>query len=265
MKILHFRPAAAVAALTVCSATVLAQLPPPARSVTPTPESQQTDPAVTTGRVAQWLLNPNGEVDGLLLDNGLQVAIAPHLSARLLDAVSLRDAVEITGLRDEAFIQATQIRSTRSGRAVGDAGPDAEPPLPRDTAALTPMTANGRITQLIRGPRRGIRGVVLDNGTSVRFPPHIAIEREAWLRPGLTLYAQGYGTRNALGSALEATTLGSSAASAINVFTGLGRAQGRPDSERAAPAPPAPPAPLQPLQPPGPPAPPPGADPARNP
>lgn len=64
------------------------------------------------------LVNPNGEVDGLLLEDGTQVAFAPHLSSGLVAAVKAKDAVEITGRRREnaKVVRASMIKNTATGR-----------------------------------------------------------------------------------------------------------------------------------------------------
>ena len=277
----RIRTPLALAAAALLAATAFAQaLPPPAdaqppidgpaarppapdadrgpgarapRGPRPGDELGRAGPETTlTGRVARWLVNPNGDVDGLLLDDGTQVSFAPHLSASLLDAVKAKDAVEITGRRGEnaKVVRASTIKSTRSGRSVATAArdPEAAPPPPRPVGALAAMNASGRIDTLLYTGRGDVNGALLQDGTVVRFPPHAMAQMSDALKPGAVLYARGYGTRSAQGSALEATAIGSTAENAREVFAGPGPRGGArppvpPIGDRMAPAdaPPVPP------------------------
>ena len=189
---------------------------------TPRPDpAQPRDVATTTemsGTLARWLINPNGDVDGMLLADGTQVAFPPHLSARVTDTIKPKDAIRLTGWRDGAVFRANSIRGTAAGSVVRDDGPPPPPAVARDPAPLTELSANGRVDTLLYGPRGEINGVVLRSGELVRFPPHVGAQWGALLQRGATLSARGYGTRNALGTAFEATAMGESEASMRQVF-----------------------------------------------
>jgi hypothetical protein len=186
--------------------------PPAGPRPMPRPDVDDIAPTTLAGHVARLLPNPNGEVDGLLLDDGTQVAIPPHLSSQLLATLKPGDGVAVTGRRapDAPVIRATELRNTASGKRVVDEGPDGASQRPREPAALTAMSADGRIAALLHTDRGDLDGVVLDNGTSVRFPPRVGIQFAGLLKTGGTLFAQGYGTSSSQGSAIEATRLGAS-------------------------------------------------------
>lgn len=61
--------------------------------VAPTPQNTSFN-----GRVEHYLLNPRGAVDGLLLDNGLQVKFPPHLGDSVSRVVERGDRVRVTGV-----------------------------------------------------------------------------------------------------------------------------------------------------------------------
>jgi hypothetical protein len=153
-------------------------------------------------------------------------------------------------------LRASAIKSTRTGESVATAprDPDAAPPQPRPSGALTAMNASGRIDTLLYTSRGDVKGALLQDGTVVRFPPRATAQTSGTLKPGAVLYARGYGTRSLQGSALEATAIGSSADNAREVFAGPdpqggARPPAPPIGERPAPpdASPAPPAPRAPL------------------
>ncbi len=255
-----------LAGLLLSGAAIAQTAPGPDAALAP-PRAAAADPALkpppapptgasttVTGRVARWLPNPNGEVDGLLLDDGTQVNFPPHLSSRMIAAVKLRDTVQVTGRASPTsqtppVLRATLIKASSSGQTIGDEPSAGGPPTaPRDHAALTAMKESGRITTLLHTGRGDVNGVVLDSGTVVRFPPHAGAQFASVLKPSGTLYAQGYGTRNAQGSAFEATQIGASESAAQTVFPGPrgpgGRPPGpgadgpRPPAEGARPSPP---------------------------
>ena len=86
------------------------------------------DPAqlpATKGRVAQYSLTPRGDVDGLILEDGTQVHLPPHLGAQLVFAVKPGDAVTVRGLRARAvpIVQAMQVTNDATSQSVTDSGP----------------------------------------------------------------------------------------------------------------------------------------------
>lgn len=209
-----------------------AHLPPPPPVAAPEAET------VATGRVQQWLLNPNGEADGLLLADGTQVAFPPHLSAAVMQALRPGDTVQVRGWRAPQVPVVRMQSLSANGRGVID-----EPPAPgmlpprRDPAALSAMTADGRIERLLYNDLGDVHGALLADRTIVRFPPHIGAAYGAQLQPGAQLYARGWGTRGAQGTALEATGMGPTASTVREVFDGPRRGPGR---GPAAPRPPVP-------------------------
>ena len=199
----------------------------PARAPLPAPPGRVEALVDTTvsGKVVRWLPNPNGEVDGLLLSDGTQVAFPPRRSARLVESVKLQDDVQILGRRglNPKVVRATRIESAKSGQTIamdstdGDAPPTPpRPPVGRE--ALTAMTASGRIATLLYTDRGDANGALLDDGAAVRFPPHVGEQIGAALKVGGTLYARGYGTRGAQGASFEATRIGTSESNARDVF-----------------------------------------------
>ncbi|QLE42028.1 hypothetical protein FD723_17455 [Nostoc sp. C052] len=79
------------------------------------PNAPATDGyAVTyTGIVQQYLLNPEGRVDGLLLKNGLQVKFPPHVGEQLVIMIQGNDKVQVQGFGSRnsygQVIEATQL------------------------------------------------------------------------------------------------------------------------------------------------------------
>jgi hypothetical protein len=197
----------------------------------PAPHAEEagTATSVATGRIERWLVNPNGDVDGLLLADGTQVGFPPHLSADVQRALKIGDSVEISGWRapNAPVVRAARLMATGSGRSIADTPPAADgarPAMraPRDPSALTAMNASGRVARILYTGRGDANGVLLDSGTIVRFPPHVGTAYAATLQPGNTIEARGWGTRSPNGNAIEATALGTSTETMRDVFAGPG-------------------------------------------
>ena len=75
---------------------------------------------VAEGTVVQYLMNPHGEVDGLLLSDGAQVHFPPHMEEELIAVVKPNDSVRVQGHRSfsGSVVKGYLITNTRSGQAV---------------------------------------------------------------------------------------------------------------------------------------------------
>ncbi len=213
--------AAALAAGTACAAPPPAGAMPPAPAgamaspplgAMPPPAPGAVAPAVAQGQVQRLLINPYGEVDGLRLVDGTVAQFPPHLSQALSAAVKPGDAVRIIGRplsRDS--VKADAIVNTTSGQTVYDQppAPDAGRPLPPHlrAQALRPQRVEGLVDAVLTGPRGEANGVILTDGSIVRFPPE---SLRLSVMPGASFAADGLGTRNALGTSLEAVSMGTS-------------------------------------------------------
>lgn len=212
------------------------------------------DPAqlpVIQGKVAQYSLTPRGDVDGLILADGTEVHTPPHLGAQLVAAVKPGDAVTIHGLRARSLplVQAVQVSNDAGGATVTDAGPGGGPhggprgPGATDQVALT---AQGRVKEILHGPRGEANGALLEDGTMIHVPPPEAQRLAAQLAPGATVYVQGNGYAGPLGRVIAVRAIGPDANSTTPVAAppprhGPGRGPaGGPGAEPGAPA--APPA-----------------------
>src|SRR5437870_6072852 len=83
----------------------------------------------TKGTVKQYTLTPRGDVDGLILADGTEVKLAPHLTGQVVYAVRPGDAVTIRGLKARALplVDAASIVNDATGASVVDNGPPGGP------------------------------------------------------------------------------------------------------------------------------------------
>ena len=263
----------------------LAQTPPvPAAPPTP-PVAAPLAPAqptfdvnqlpATRGTVRYFTLTPRGDVDGFLLADGTQVHVPPYLSAQLVAAVRIGDAVTVRGLRAAAapMVAAMAVTGDANGQTVVDLGPAGGPGTRPDRGPGAPpprggpvSEVSGKVMAVLHGPRGEVNGAMLEDGTALRMPPPEADRLATMLTPGQTVVAQGPGIANNLGRMVDVRAIGASRDQMAQVQPPRG--PGGPDGNRRGPPPPppggpgAPPPPGGPGASPPPPAGGPGADPA---
>jgi hypothetical protein len=167
---------------------------------------------VAMGVLKRLVINPFGEVDGLILEDGTLAKYPPHMGAELTSAVRPSDTVSVRGFRENATtIKALIITNEATKRAVIE-----HPPTPGlgmipkhlRFATLGRLQASETVERALYGKRGEINGVMLNDGTIVRFPPHAAFQFAPQLQPGQTFAAEGLGTQNEYGRAIEAVSIG---------------------------------------------------------
>jgi hypothetical protein len=182
-----------------------------AKGSRPPPTSLQT--TVVQGSVAQYLMNPDGFVDGLLLSNNTIIRFPPHLGQVLTQTVSPQDVVRVEGfVESPGTLHASSIIDLQSQRSVVDNPPSPRHPHPPRPGSVPrqQLSANGTIRVLTHGKRGEINGLVLSDGTVVHFPPPVEMQFAGLLHEGNQFAATGYGTSNEYGRSFEATAIGPS-------------------------------------------------------
>jgi hypothetical protein len=157
--------------------------------------------------VTRFLLDPHGNIDGLILDGQRQVHVPPHLSRKLARNVAEGDRVRIRGVKPRGadVIAAVQL-VTREGRVILDEGPGHDMPG-ASHANATPMETSGEVMLSLYGPRGELRGALLTNGVSLRMPPHAAAELAEYLEPGAQVQAWGHGVKNRRGATIDVSDI----------------------------------------------------------
>ncbi|SAL47222.1 hypothetical protein [Caballeronia humi] len=188
-----------------------APLPPP--SAGPAPIVEEGTAVTAQARVSRFLINPEGDVDGFLTSDGALVRFPPHMSAQLTSAVHPGDNVQVSGWRDAGGdLKAQRIIDARSGQQLFDQPPlPGAQPLPRELrgAGLSRLNVQGQIVRITTAPRGEPDGVILVDGTVIKLTPPVAQQFPSLVQTGARVSAQGYGTRNQYGTALQATAFGS--------------------------------------------------------
>jgi hypothetical protein len=242
---------------SLCSALLmapaLAQTPPAPPLAPPAPRppasapfDQQVD---VTGTVKAFTLTPIGEIEGVILANGTEIHVPPHLTEQVASAVRLGEAVAARGWNTGMpnFIVATALTGQR-GQSVVDQGPPPPglrppPPPPGQAAPGAQMaTVQGRISQILHGPRSDANGALLDDGTTLKFSPPTAWQTASLLQPGQTVVAQGWSLSNSYGRVVDVQSI-TSAQQAVPPLPGTSTALPPPPPPAGLAPPPPPPAP----------------------
>lgn len=159
----------------------------------------------TRGTVTRFLLNPHGELDGLILDNDKQVHFPPHLSRQVAKHVSVGDKVRVRGVKPRAadIVAAVQLTSA-TGVVILDEGPHHHGERhEKSHADKRAMEATGEVELSLYGPKGELRGAVFTDGTSIRMPPHAAESLSSYLEPGAHIQVWGHGVKNRHGKTID--------------------------------------------------------------
>jgi hypothetical protein len=202
-------------ALAFATSALRAQSAPPP----PPPELSGTSMQIS-GTIERFLINPNGDIDGILLTDGTQVPTPPPLSAQVGASLHAAQRVRISGIRVGTLplIAQAQVFDANGHSIVNGAVPPPPPP-PSSAPTLAPMIDSGVIERLIYAPRGGVAGVLLDDGTILRMPRPAVDQVSNLLQPGSTLSARGFGVQSPYGRAIEVTALGRSPTSEQTLIT----------------------------------------------
>lgn len=184
--------------------------PPPSLDIGPANTPNST--SVTTGVVKRYLINPEGDIDGLLLSDDSLVRFPPHVGANIAAIAAPGDSIRVSGTAEpDGVLRAQQITNTHSGQSAIDQPPAANAPrLPPSLrgVGLVKLDASGRVLKVTTAPRGEPDGVLLADGTVIKLTPPGARQFPALLQPGALVAAHGYGTRNRFGQSLQATSFG---------------------------------------------------------
>jgi hypothetical protein len=188
-------------------------LPGAQQPLPPAPPDRATQATGIRGTVSQYMMNPDGLVDGVLLSDDTIVRFPSHMSQQLVQTVRPQNTVIVDGFIEyQGTIHATAITNPASQRSVVDMPPSPQNPPPGPGQEVRqPMSATGTIKVLTRAAKGEIDGAVLDNETIVHFPRPAGTQFVSLFQAGATLAAVGYGTINTYGRSLEATSIGPSA------------------------------------------------------
>jgi hypothetical protein len=173
------------------------------------PSTMKTKLSSIKGTVKAYLINPKPEVDGLLLSDGKQLHLPPHLSTALQQAVQPGDAIQ--GKVEPGFpstfgqeFPILSVTNSRSMPTVVDRPPVTAPSKPEPEQSLS---VQGIVDSWLVGHKGEPKGLILSDRTQLPIPHHLRTSMAAQVKIGEEVSAQGKGTCNNLGRSLAIATL----------------------------------------------------------
>ncbi len=164
------------------------------------------------GTIVRFLPNAHGQTDGLLLADGREICFPPHLSVEVMEVLRVGDTVKLRGVKPRTGdVIATVLLETADGRRIIDNGPPKDRKQAPNKSLGVPMTVESRVARLLHGPKGDVRGVLLEDGTTCRLPPHAPENLAAALILGRTILLRGEGIVTEHGMVVTAAEVGTSA------------------------------------------------------
>jgi hypothetical protein len=146
-------------------------------------------------------------VEGLILADGTEIQVPPHLGSALVFSVKPGDSVSIRGLkaRSVAMVSAVTITNDATGAVVGGGNASGRP------EDMAKMEATGKVKAVLHTPRGDVGGALLEDGTVLRLPPPEAAKQASLLTVGQMVSVKGIGIASPLGKSIGVLEIGPSA------------------------------------------------------
>lgn len=178
------------------------------------------DTSTVRGKVDRFTTAPMGETDGAMLDDGTWLHWPPHMQDRFTAILKKGDRVQATGRTEtgpagDTHFEVQSLTNLRNNdKAENPDYANGPPPPPRGPrgrggrAALPPpppgpgrrparaddgdvSTVRGKVRSFTTAPRGEKDGVVLDDGTTLHWPPHMQDQFTDILKEGDRVRATG--------------------------------------------------------------------------
>ena len=189
---------------------ILASMEPVDAQLSPDTDFVRTTPAAQ-GTIRQYLIDPRGEVQGLLLSDGAQVTFTSRLQSDVSATMKLGTSIRIEGRRHRNFplVEPDTMINTDSGAAI-KVPSLLEGPLPqgKETLSVQQIHAKGAIERLLYERSGRVSGLTLEDRTQVWLPPDVNDAFRASLHVGDRIVLEGNGTENEYGRAMEPIAMG---------------------------------------------------------
>ena len=207
------------------------------------------DPTTSQGTVRSLTTAPMGEIDGAVLDDGTVIHWPPHLADRFSAVVTRGDRIQVVGRIETGPAGDThlEVQTVTNLRTKDSRENDALPPGPgprrrplpsppgltqgNAPTATTSQTAQGKVQRMTTAPMGEIDGAVLDDGTVIHWPPHLADRFSAIIGRGDHVKVSGWMETGPAGDThfevLRATNLRTSTSASNDVPGPPSRSPGR--------------------------------------
>lgn len=177
------------------------------------------------GVIERYLIDPRGEVEGLLLVDGTHMYVTSRAADQVIRALKPEDHVQVVGRRksNERLVQPDVIKNlTRGTTFIVPLRLDLPMQEQARRLSVTEMNATGTIRLLLYHPMKDIvQGMILSDDTQVRLPLDAGEELRRSFQVGDKVVIKGNGTTNQFGRAIEVVAIGRDPASLVPVDAAL--------------------------------------------
>jgi hypothetical protein len=169
-------------------------------------------PPVADDIVDRYLLNPRGDINGLLLRDGSQMHVTLRAAQDLTKTIQPGDRVRVHGRRasDSPLVKPDVIINVTDGKSFTVPYRLDLPMPPREERpTVTELNAAGTIDVLLYDPlKEVVNGALLSDGTQFRLPPDVGEHFHSSLQRNMDVEVRGYGIATPYGTALEIFAIG---------------------------------------------------------
>lgn len=171
------------------------------------------------GVIERYILDPRGEVEGLLLRDGSHMYVTSRAADQLIRALKPGDHVQVSGRRKPkvGLIHPDVIKNLSNATTfVVPLRLDLPMQEQERRLSVTEMNAAGTIRRLLYHPLKDmVQGMILSDETQIRLPPDASADLRRSLRVGESVAIRGNGTTNQFGRAIEAVAIGRDSSSLV--------------------------------------------------
>ena len=158
-------------------------------------------PVSREGDIARVLINPRGDVDGLLLKDGFLVRLRPTPAN---SGLAVGTKIRAEGEGTATFVRAERVTLTSTG-AILDLS--SFPPAGPAPLALATLEASSSVLQMVNNPEGEPDTLVLQDGSIVKLPPRLREEAAGAIKVGAKVAVRGEGGTYGSVKALRANRL----------------------------------------------------------
>jgi hypothetical protein len=164
-----------------------------------------------TGNVEIYLLNKEGLVDGLLLNDSKQVKFTPHLNDQIVAAIKPGDNVEVVGKLGTPSVYGQEIEGLiiTNSQTKAVVGKKSKPKRKHkvDENSLTLIKIDDTVQHWLVNDDGKLRGAILTSGTQVHLAKPLAKQLDKVAKIGSRIKADGVGRRTNHGEVVEVISL----------------------------------------------------------
>ncbi|CAB1274746.1 hypothetical protein [Candidatus Nitrosacidococcus tergens] len=156
-----------------------------------------------SGVVQQYILNTKGEIDGLLLKEGMEIITPSELSTVLAYSIHPNDRIIVYGIKeaDIPLIEALLIANQTNGKEVVI-------DIQNKKKKVNYLKVEDEVRMVLHGSRGEVEGAILNDGTIIRLLPAQFHQFGELIHQGESLFVEGNEIESVLGQVIEVKKLG---------------------------------------------------------